>query len=137
MNNESSVQQYIQLTAPEEQTILMRNNSGALKDLTGRIVRYGLGNVSKKQNDTIKSSDLIGIRTITITQEMVGKQVGVFTAIEVKSSDWKMGKKPTAREKAQQNFLDWVFMRGGMAGFCKSVNDFKNLSHEYMNGLIK
>ena len=33
------------------------------------------------------SSDLIGIRRVTITQEMVGTEVGVFMAVEIKQPD--------------------------------------------------
>jgi hypothetical protein len=40
------------------------------------------------------SADLIGYRTITITPEMVGQQVAVFTSIEVKT--------PTGRIRPEQ-----------------------------------
>lgn len=123
--SESEIQQRIQLEGPENHCILLRNNSGALKDQQGRLVRFGLGNVSKAHNDLSKSSDLIGIKTIVITPEMVGKMVGVFTAVEVKAHGWKAPK--GARELAQSNFIEWVKIRGGIAGFCQSVDDFKEL----------
>jgi hypothetical protein len=136
MSDESEVQQHIQIHGPFEQTMLLRNNSGALKDVTGRSVRYGLGNISKKQNEKFKSSDLIGIRTVTITESMVGKTVGIFVAIEVKKSEWV--RSPTdKREIAQENFINWVKARGGIAGFCKSVSDFKELIYNYGKYLLK
>jgi hypothetical protein len=120
--NESEIQQRIQIEGPHHNCVLMRNNSGALPDKTGRIVRYGLGHTSAK---SLKSSDLIGITTVTITPDMVGKTIGVFTAIEVKSEDFKWPS--NAREVSQAEFIVWVKSRGGIAGFCKSVDDFKRL----------
>ena len=35
------------------------------------------------------TSDIIGIQSITITPDMVGKKIGVFTAIEVKDPNHK------------------------------------------------
>lgn len=124
---ESEIQQKIQIEAVNYSSILMRNNSGALKDETGRLVRYGLGNISKKQNDKIKSSDLIGITEIIITPEMVGQKIGVFTAIEVKSSNWKHEKKLTKKEQAQLNFINWVKSRGGKAGFANSIDNLEEI----------
>lgn len=123
MKSESEIQQLIQLEGPNWHTILMRNNSGALKDHEGRLVRYGLGNVSKKHNDQMKSSDLIGIKTIVITPDMVGQMVAVFTAIEVKREDWKRDEE-NKKENAQFNFIEWIKKRGGIAGFASSVKQF-------------
>jgi hypothetical protein len=123
--SEDEVQQRIQMEAPKFGSILLRNNSGALKDATGRLVRYGLGNTSEKVNKNIKSSDLIGITPVTITPEMVGQVVGVFTAIEVKKEDWHY--KGDERETAQKNFIDFIKSKGGLAGFCKSVDDFRSI----------
>lgn len=96
-----------------------------MKDLTGRMVRYGLGNVSPNQQT--KSSDLIGITTVTITLDMVGQTIGVFTAIEVKKEDWNIEKKLDKHETFQLNFLNWVKLRGGLGGFCNSVDEIQKL----------
>jgi len=125
MKDESTVQQEIQIDGPHHGCQLMRNNSGALTDANGRLVRYGLGNVSKQHNDRIKSSDLIGWTTITITPQMVGSKVAVFTAVEVKGSDWKG--KNDKREIAQKTFLDWVRANGGIAGFANSLDTFRKI----------
>ena len=73
----------------------------------------------------MKSSDLVGIKTVTITPEMVGQTIGVFTAVEVKKSDWngKLDKHTTA----QLNFINWVKLRGGVAGFARSIEEFIKL----------
>ena len=124
---ESEVSQEIQIEGPHHNCILMRNNSGALLDAEGRSVRFGLGNISKKHNDNIKSSDLIGFTKIVITQEMVGQTVAVFTACEVKKEDWNIEKKFDARERAQQNFIDWILANGGFAGFINDASKLKEL----------
>lgn len=129
--NESEIQQQIQIEAVRHKTQLMRNNSGALEDKSGRLVRYGLGNVSKKHSDQIKSSDLIGFTQITITPAMVGKTIAVFTAVEVKRPDWK----PSVKDKrylAQNNFLNWLAKAGGFAFFANSVESFKSNIERYL-----
>lgn len=127
MKDESQVQQEVQIEAMNFNCNLMRNNSGALLDKEGRSVRFGLGNISKKQNENIKSSDLIGITKVTITPEMVGKTVAIFTAIEVKKEDWNHNKKLDKRETAQFNFIQWVNENGGIAGFVNCVSNLKNI----------
>lgn len=86
---------------------LWRNNCGALRDHTGRLVRYGLANPG--------GADLIGYRTVTITPDMVGKQVAVFTALEVKAPG---GTHRVTQE--QRHFLDTVEAAGGIAGVARS-----------------
>jgi hypothetical protein len=88
----------LKLSLNHSETIF-RNNNGALKDVTGRLVQYGLGT---------GTSDFIGWTVQTITADMVGQSVAIFTAIEVKSSDGK----PTAD---QQKFIDLVKKNGGIA----------------------
>jgi hypothetical protein len=103
-SNELAVQNTIRLAVGRGRTRLFRNNSGALKDANGRLVRYGL---------CTGSSDLIGWHTVTITPDMVGQQVAVFTAIEVKDKG-----RPTAE---QLQFIDVVRAAGGRAGVARSV----------------
>lgn len=127
MKDESTVSQEIQIQARFYNCTLMRNNSGALLDNEGRLIRFGLGNVSKKHSDQIKSSDLLGITKVVITQEMVGSTIGVFTAIEVKKENWDIDKKFDKREKAQNNFLSWILENGGLAGFCNNIDQLKDI----------
>lgn len=121
--SESEIQQLIQIEGPVLNCILLRNNSGGFKDKEGRFVRFGLGQVSK---DSLKSSDLIGITTVTITPDMIGKSIGIFTAIEVKAEDWKPSD-TDKREKSQREFLNWVKLRGGIGIITNSVDEFKRL----------
>lgn len=125
MKDESTVQQEVQIQAMHHGCQLMRNNSGALLDKDNRPVRFGLGNISKAHNERIKSSDLIGITKVVVTQDMVGKTLGVFTAFECKEASWNENKKLDKREIAQKNFIDWVKANGGLAGFINTIDKIK------------
>lgn len=100
---------------------LLRNNSGAFEDDTGRQVRFGLGNVSKKFNEHMKSSDLVGIESVIITADMVGQTIGRFYAVEAKPEEWKYT--GTAREEAQLKFIAKVNFMGGKAYFTNGSVD--------------
>jgi len=126
VKDEARIQDEIRVAAVGYGCILMRNNNGALKDVNGRMVRFGLGNDSKLLNEKIKSSDLIGFTRVTITPDMVGRTLAVFTAVEVKSGDWKP-RPDCKREMAQQAFIDWIKANGGFAGFAKCWADFEAL----------
>ncbi len=105
---------------------LMRNNSGAFQDSTGRWVRYGLGNESKRVNDSIKFGDYIGYTPVVITPEMVGKTVAVFTNMEIKpelqvgDALRKAERDPDSREAAQFRAINLVRDAGGIAWFVGS-----------------
>ena len=65
-------------------------------------------------------SDLIGYRKITITPEMVGMEVPVFAAIEVKTAKGRA----TAEQKS---FIEHIRNAGGIAGVARSVDDAQNI----------
>lgn len=113
--SESDVQARVRLAASRAGDVLWRNNSGVLKDDRGVPVRFGLCNESEKLNKHAKSSDLIGVKRVTVTPEMVGQTVGVFWAVEVKRVGWKY--KGTDREAAQLRFIEAVVAMGGCAHF--------------------
>lgn len=123
---EHAVSQHIRLDAGEINVELWRNNCGAFRDDTGRVIRYGLCNESKKMSEEIKSSDLIGITPTLITPQMVGYYLGVFTAIETKAINWAFSKYD-ARTIAQSKFHDIVRKAGGYAGFARTVEEFRRI----------
>ena len=72
-----------------------------------RRIRYGLMN---------GSSDLIGIRVVTITQDMVGKKIGQFMGVEVKTEKG-------LEKEAQQKFRYNVLKKKGFCVVSRSVED--------------
>ncbi|MEX0587954.1 MAG: VRR-NUC domain-containing protein [Cyanobium sp.] len=103
--SEQELQQRIRLELGHGEVRLWRNNVGALRDERGRLVSYGLCR---------GSSDLIGLRQLSIGPEHLGHTLAVFCAIEVKT---KRGR-PTAE---QQQFLAVVQELGGLAGVARSL----------------
>jgi hypothetical protein len=117
--SESAVQNLVREKASQLGMRVWRNNVGAYVDKRGVPIRYGLANESSQMNKAIKSSDLIGIRPVTITQDMVGKVIGQFVAIECKEEAWKFSENDE-RAKAQLNFINIVNNLGGYALFCNN-----------------
>jgi len=111
MASEQQIQQQIRLTCSSGATRLFRNNTGTLRDQHGRPVSFGLCK---------GSADLIGWRTVTVTPEMVGQQVAVFTSIEVKAASGRL-------RPEQRQWLDAVQAAGGIGGVARSVDDAKAL----------
>ena len=62
-------------------------------------------------------SDILGYQHIIITPDMVGREIAVFLAIEVKNPD---GGKPSPE---QINFIRTVERFGGISGFARSVEE--------------
>lgn len=121
--NEHDTQNMLRLTASKLGWRLWRNNNGAGILQDGSFVRWGLANDSTAINQQLKSSDLIGIRPVMITADMVGRTIGQFVSFEVKQEHWKM--RNTDRELAQQSWLDLVNELGGYAKFITNVKDLE------------
>ena len=68
----------------------------------------------------IGSSDLIGWKSIEVTPDMVGKNIAIFVAIEVKA-------KKGVTSDAQKNFIDRVKAAGGRAGIARNTIDAINI----------
>ena len=104
---EQQIQQQIRLALSRGPVRLWRNNTGTLYDRQGRPVQFGLCK---------GSSDLIGLRSVTIGPEHLGQQLAVFAAVEVKSQAGRT----TAEQLA---FIEMVQAMGGLAGVARSVAD--------------
>ena len=111
MSSEQHIQQHIRLACSTGPVRLFRNNTGVLKDQHGRPVSFGLCK---------GSADLIGWTTRTITADMVGHQVAVFTSIEVKTPGGRL-------RPEQRQWLEVVAGAGGIAGVARSVQDAEAL----------
>ena len=109
MNAETTLQQRIRLAlGTHPQARLFRNQVGQLPDpKTGRPVQFGLAK---------GSADLIGWRTVTVTPDMVGRRLAVFTSIEVKTATGRL-------TPAQHAWLGAVRSAGGIAGVARTVSD--------------
>jgi len=70
-----------------------------------RFIRYGL---------TPGSADLIGWQAVTVTPEMVGRKLAVFTSIEVKAAHGRL-------TPHQDNWRRVLSAAGGAAGVARSV----------------
>jgi hypothetical protein len=120
MASEQTIQQHIRLACSSGNCRLFRNNTGTLKDQHGRPVQFGLCK---------GSADLIGWTTRTVTQDMVGTQVAVFTSIEVKAATGRL-------RPEQRQWLDAVQAAGGIAGVARSVADAQQLLTRVYNGCM-
>lgn len=101
----------IQLLATRLRARLFRNNTGKIQGADGRWHIFGL---------CVGSSDLIGWTPVTITQDMVGKRIAIFTAIE--------GKSETGRATVEQNnFIAAVLRDGGLAGLARDLTDAQRI----------
>ncbi len=101
--SETALQNKIRLELGKlKNTRLFRNNVGMING-----VQFGL---------CVGSSDLIGFQSVTITPEMVGQKVAIFTAIEVKTESGKVSEQQT-------NFLSMVQKFGGLGAVVRSVDD--------------
>jgi len=97
---ELNIQRLIMVALTERGCTVWRNNTGALKDPDGRLVRFGL---------CVGSSDIIGM-----TPE------GKFLAIEVKTRTGRLSDQ-------QRKFIDHVNARGGIAGVARLPQDALDL----------
>jgi len=103
--SEHEIQQRIRLACGRGAVRLWRNNTGALVDQQGRFVRFGLCK---------GSSDLIGLRSLEVTSEMVGQRLAQFVALEVKTVSGTVSPE-------QRAFLQLVQQQGGLGAICRSI----------------
>lgn len=95
----------IQLLATRLHARLFRNNTGKIQSIDGRWHVFGL---------CVGSSDLIGWTPVTVTADMVGKRIAIFTAIEGKSDAGRVSPE-------QNNFIAAVRRDGGLAGIARDL----------------
>lgn len=109
---ETNISKKIQMAACKVKARLLRNNTGLFWSLDKKRKMYaGLGS---------GTSDLIGWTQVTITPDMLWKQVAVFTAIEVKYGD-------NTTQDTQDDFITAVKHAGGIAGTAWCEEDAINI----------
>lgn len=109
--SEHEIQQRIRLACGRGTVRLWRNNTGALVDQQGRFVRFGLCK---------GSSDLIGLRSLEVTPEMVGQRLAQFVALEVKTGSGTVS-------TDQRAFLQLVQQLGGLGAVCRSIEEARTV----------
>ena len=117
--SEARVQNEIRLALGRD-VVLFRQNVG--KGWTGNATTLPDGSVHIRQPRILHaglckgSSDLIGWRSLTVTPEMVGKTVAVFSAVEVKG--------PKGRPTPEQvTFISNVKHAGGFACVARTIDE--------------
>jgi hypothetical protein len=109
MTAESSIKAAIRLALGSIKGVAIFNNpQGVGKNPAGQVVKFGVCNPG--------GSDLIGWTPRVVTPDMVGQQVAIFTAIEVKNET----RKPTLE---QERFIRNVLAAGGIAGVVRSPDE--------------
>lgn len=129
MTSERAIQNAIRLALSKIRgATFWRNNTGqawagrATKITRPTTVDLAPGDVVIRQARPVQfglcvgSSDLIGLRTVLITPDLVGTQIAQFCASEVKTPRGR----PT---QAQLQFLDFINDVGGVAGVVRSVDE--------------
>lgn len=107
MTSERKIQNEIRLAVGRHPGATIWRNQVGVTVHAGRTVTYGLCR---------GSSDLIGIREVLITPEHVGKTIGQFVALEIKTE--------TGRLSAEQSmYLALVNKRGGVGVVVMSPED--------------
>lgn len=119
--SEAKTQNEIRLALGRDAT-LFRNNVGT--GWTGNITRLQDGSILIKNPRPLHaglckgSSDLIGWRSITITPDMIGQKVAVFSAVEVKAQRGRA-------TPDQINFITKLVSDGGLGVIAKNADEAK------------
>ena len=87
-----------------------------------------LGFADPTGNPLVGAADLNGWTTITITPEMVGRNVAVYTGIETKETGGGQ------KRAAQIIFAKQVHAAGGIAGFASSVQQANEIIDAWLRG---
>lgn len=132
---ESEIQKRVHLAASKAGYKLFRNNVGKswvgkeIRPTANQSIHTPSGFYIIKPGDILLScprrfhsglcdgsSDLIGWKSITVTEDMVGTQLAVFCGLEIKTQQGKAS-------EAQLNFIEQVKKAGGIASVVRSELD--------------
>lgn len=117
--SEAYVQSIVRVEAAAHGVHLWRNNVGGGVLESGSFVRWGLANDSEQLNKRLKSSDLIGWRSV---RAIDGKVIAQLVCRECKPAGWVWGATP--REQAQLAWINIVNAAGGDACFVTGEGSF-------------
>ena len=120
MNEETRICQEIRLALSHGPVRLFLNPVGEgwlskTKTPGAWYIRYGLA---------VSSADLVGIKSVVVTPEMVGKTIGIAVSIEVKTPGGSTARK---RKIGQGAWRTMVQRLGGIAGQAQSVEEARKI----------
>lgn len=121
---EADIQRAVMLAASSAGWTVWRNNVG--QAWAGSAQRLKDGSILIRNPRPLHaglckgSSDLIGLRRVVVTPEMVGRTIAQFAGIEVK----RPGQHP---KPEQAHFLEFVRDAGGLALVARSADDILKL----------
>ena len=121
---EGDIQRSVMLAASSAGLTVWRNNVG--QAWAGSAQRLKDGSILIRNPRPLHaglckgSSDLIGLRRVVVTPELVGRTIAQFTGIEVK----RPGQHP---KPEQARFLEFVREAGGLALVARSADDILKL----------
>jgi len=122
--SEQQEQRLVQREATLRGHRLFRNNTG--KAWVGKVVKRTKELITLQHYRRfhgglcVGSPDLVGWTVVTITPDMVGRRIGVFTGVEMK------GKRGKARPE-QEKFIEIASSFGCFCGVCRSIEDYAEL----------
>jgi len=130
---ETTAKRLVLLRAGQYRARLFKNNTGVAYTKDSRPVFFGLGNDGTKNDESIRTPDDVGWTTITVTPEMVGKEIAVFTAIDSKKAGFRVKSDYTkgTREYGQNKFFELVKKSGGIAGFASCADDVDAIFNDF------
>lgn len=130
---EAKAKDNVLLRANQWKARLFKNNTGVAYTESGRPVFFGLGNEGKKTTEDIRTPDDVGWTEVTITPEMVGKKIAVFTCIDSKKLGFVVKNNYTkgTREYGQNKFFDIVKNANGIAGFASCPEQVDDIFNEF------
>ena len=136
---ETKAKENVLLRAAQWKSKLFKNNTGVAYTQDGRPVFFGLGNEGKKTADDIRTPDDVGWTKITVTPDMVGKEIAVFTCIDSKRLGFTVKSNYTkgTREYGQNKFFEIVKRDGGIAGFASCPQDVDNIMNDFNSRVMK
>ena len=111
--SEAELQQQIRLLS-KGNVRLFRFQCGHFELADGRRITVGVPGMS----------DLQGWKSVLVTQDMVGKRVAIYTALEIKTPGHRTKKD---RLEKQLAFIETVKSHGGIAAMVDSVDKAKEL----------
>lgn len=111
---ERNIQNSIRLACGKGDTRLFVNDVG-MAEIGGTLIRYGL---------CTGSTDLVGVHSVVITPDMIGRKIGVAVFAEVKTEKGIV--KPH-----QEKFIKQMTSMGCISGVVRSVQDMKNLLSDW------